>query len=278
MDKESDGRYDSVDRAEQRLFSDKVGHGQQRKILDEVFDERTLKAVHKLMNDGLLYVLDFPISTGKEASVFCGLGASMEEYAVKIYRVGNATFNSIRRYIQDDPRFRRIGKDKRSVIHAWAMKEFKNLERMQAAGAKVPRPIATHENVLIMDYLYNGDNHDPAPLLRNASDYDPEEAYKTLRNDVRKIVAKGRLVHGDLSEYNILMVEGRPWIIDVGQSLVLDHPQAKEYLQRDAYNLAHFFKKLKVEDADAKELFAFWTKSVSFKAGAGRTKRDREEE
>ncbi|HEX9709102.1 MAG TPA: serine protein kinase RIO [Candidatus Thermoplasmatota archaeon] len=261
---------EDADREADRVLSAKVGHGDARKILDEVFDERTLKALHKLMNEGLLRVLDFPISTGKEATVFCGLSPRMEEYAVKVYRVGNATFNSIRRYIQDDPRFRRIGRDKRSVIYAWAMKEFKNLERMHAAGVAVPRPMRAYENILVMEYLHVGANHDPAPPLRQARAVDNEAVFARVREEGRRIVRGARLVHGDLSEYNIVMAGAGPFIIDVGQSLVLDHPQAKEYLERDAANVAKFFARRGVEGADAGALFDHWTRGVSFtKKGEG---------
>jgi len=148
------------------------GTGDKRKILDEVFDERTLKALHKLMNAGILQTLDFPVATGKEATVFVGLTKKADEVAVKVYRVGNATFNSIRRYIQDDPRFKAVGRDRRSVIFAWAVKEYKNLLRMHEAGVTVPSPVAHLENVLVMEYLFVGDGHEPAPSLKGARGFD----------------------------------------------------------------------------------------------------------
>jgi RIO kinase 1 len=255
---------EDADRAEDDLLSARVGHGDARKILDEVFDERTLKGLHKLMNDGLLQILDFPISTGKEATVFCGLGARMEETAVKVYRVGNATFNAIRRYIEDDPRFRRVGRDKRSVIYAWAMKEYKNLQRMHAAGVAVPKPVRAFENILVMEYLHTGPNHDPAPTLKEARGWDADAVFEEVRAQGRRIVAGARLVHGDLSEYNIVMAQGTPRVIDVGQSVVLDHPQAPEYLRRDALNIAKFFARRGVGGAQADSLYREWTRGVSF--------------
>ncbi len=245
------------------------GTGDQRKILDEVFDERTLKALHKLMNSGVLQTLDFPVATGKEATVFVGLTKRADEVAVKVYRVGNATFNSIRRYIQDDPRFKSVGRDRRSVIFAWAIKEYKNLLRMHEAGVAVPSPIAHLENVLVMEYLSVGDGHDPAPSLKSARGFDAGAVYEALRRDVRRMVAKGRLVHGDLSEYNVLLTEARPFIIDVGQAVVLDHPRAREFLRRDALNLARFFGRLKVGEG-ADELFEYWTHGVRFERRRGR--------
>lgn len=258
---------EDADREVDYVLGAKVGRGDARKILDEVFDERTLKALHKLMNDGLLRVLDFPISTGKEATVFCGLAANMEEHAVKVYRVGNATFNAIRRYIQDDPRFRRVGRDRRSVIYAWAMKEYKNLQRMHAAGVSVPKPVRAYENILVMEYLHTGPNHDPAAPLKEASGWDAEEVFAKVRAEGRRIVAGARLVHGDLSEYNIVLDDTGPRVIDVGQAVVLDHGQARDLLRRDATNVARFFARRGVEGADAGDLYAHWTRGVKFEAG-----------
>lgn len=269
---------DSFEREEDDTSWKRSGTGDARKILDEVFDHRTLKAVHKLMNIGHLQTLDFPVATGKEASVFVGLTKRSDEVAVKIYRIGNATFNSIRQYIADDPRFRSLSHDRRSVIYAWAQKEFKNLLRMHEAGVAVPSPIAYLENILVMEYLYIGDNHDPAPPLKNLRSFDAQDVYKQLRRDVRRMVKDGGIVHGDLSEYNIVLVGERPYIIDVSQGVVIEHPGAREYLERDARNLAHFFARKGIDES-ADDLFAYWSKGVKFGPRSGHGKsHGREEE
>jgi RIO kinase 1 len=269
---------ESSEREEDDTLWKRSGTGDARKILDEVFDHRTLKAVHKLMNIGHLQTLDFPIATGKEASVFVGLTKRSDEVAVKIYRIGNATFNSIRQYIVDDPRFRSLSHDRRSVIHAWAQKEFKNLMRMHDAGVAVPAPIAYLENILIMEYLCVGDNHDPAPPLRSLRTFDAADVYKQLRRDVRRMVKDGGIVHGDLSEYNIVLVGERPYIIDVSQGVVIEHPGARGFLERDAKNLAHFFERRGIDESAA-DLFAYWSHGVKFGPRSGHGKsHGREEE
>lgn len=268
---------DSFDRMADDGMWKRTGTGDRRKILDEVFDERTLKAVHTLMNKGHLQTLDFPIATGKEASVFVGITKGAEEVAVKVYRVGNATFNSIRRYIADDPRFRVIGHDRRTVIFAWAMKEYKNLVRMHEAGVSVPFPVAYLENVLVMEYLHIGDNHDPAPPLKSLREFDGPRLYKALRRDIRRMVKVARLVHGDISEYNIVLAGDRPFLIDVSQAVVLDHPSSREYLLRDARNLVRYFGKHGVDET-AEELYAYWTAGVNFEVSGKRYARQGGEE
>ncbi len=68
-----------------------------------------------------------------------------------------------------------------------------------------------------------------------------------------KKMHKAKLVHGDLSEYNILVWEGKPYIIDVAQAVPLDHPLADELMLRDLKNMVRVFKKLGV-DISPKEL------------------------
>ena len=80
-----------------------------------------------------------------------------------------------------------------------------------------------------------------APTLKN-SKIEPESVYKNLILDVRKLYESG-LVHGDLSEYNILIHEEKPVIIDLSQSVLLSHPLADEMLNRDIKNIARFFGK-----------------------------------
>jgi RIO kinase 1 len=140
----------------------------------------------------------------------------------------------------------------------------------------VPRPIKYYENVLIMEYVWVGDNFDPAPALRTSTDYDPQAVYKALREAVKKMVKGARLVHGDLSEYNVLIVKGKPVIIDVSQAIVLDHPQSREYLARDAKVLSRFFEKKGITET-ADELYAYWTRGVNFKPMTRKERREEEE-
>jgi len=220
----------------------------QVKVYDEVFDQRTLMVIFKLINDGAIYTVDYPVSTGKEGNVF---HATTKEgaAAMKIYRVSNATFNALADYIVGDPRFRGLKGDRRKMIRAWATKEYKNLERMRAAGARVPKPMAVEENILVMGYI--GDETMPAPMLRSVKMDDPDGGLEDVLDNMR-CIQKAGLVHGDLSEYNILFWEGRTHVIDVGQAVTLDHRNAEDWFQRDAANIARYFRKLgcKVASSD----------------------------
>ena len=215
-----------------------------RKTYDQVFDRACLLVLQHLIGEEVFATLDYPVATGKEAVVFHASTADGTGEAVKIYRISNSTFKTIAVYIDGDPRFKRIKKATKPTLFAWARKEYLNLVRMQDAGVRVPTPVRVEDNVLVMGYV--GDDTRPAPLLRNAVLDDPKSVLEDVVQNLRAI-RKARLVHADLSEYNLLYWEGKVFVIDVGQSVPLDHPRAGEWFQRDLANLARYFHRLRVD-------------------------------
>lgn len=227
--------------------------GDERKTLDEVFDRDTILGIYKLMTDGVIDTIQYPVSTGKEGNVFAAEDANGKLVALKIYRTSNATFNRIARYIEGDKRFRGITGSRRKVIYAWASKEFRNLQRFEDAGVNVPSPIRFHRNMLVMKYI--GTRRGPAPLLRGVPLDDPEAVYQTIVDYMRLAYQKAQLVHADLSEYNILYYRKKPVIIDVGQAVLTDHVNAKDFLKRDIDNINRYFRNLEVDIMGQEEVF-----------------------
>jgi RIO kinase 1 len=221
----------------------RVKDADDRKTLDEVFDRETLMSVYKMFKDGIIESVEFPISTGKEGNVFLCSGPE-GSVALKVYRISTATFKHISKYIVGDPRFRGVQKNRKKVIHMWARKEYRNLERMTSGGVRVPKPLSCHNNMIAMEYI--GTEEMPAPLMKDVYIESPKEVFDDIVDNLRKIVDVG-LVHGDLSEYNILMDGDTPVIIDVGQGVPLVHSMAEEWLQRDIENITRYFVKLGVE-------------------------------
>ena len=218
----------------------RIKDSDQRKTYDEVFDYRTLKVVYKLMIEKVFETVDFPVSTGKEGNVFRATNLDGEHLALKIYRTSTSTFKHILKYIEGDPRFHGFRGNKRRMLAAWSSKEFRNLKRMHEAGATVPEPLAVKENIIVMEFL--GEDGLPFPLLKDSVMDDPEEVLDKIIEDLAKCYTGARLVHGDLSEYNV-MFSDKPYIIDVGQAMLVDHPSAKELMIRDCKNLLRFFGK-----------------------------------
>ena len=231
-----------------------------RKTELSVLDIPTLEILYKFSKRGLLKALGGPISSGKEAVIFHAIGAEEEELAIKMYKVSTSNFNAMLDYIIGDPRFENIKRDRRSIVSAWARKELKNLKRAFDAGVEVPRPIAIDKNVLIMEFI--GRDGVAAPRLRDVpvdilkTDFELEELLLRIVSYIQIMYEKGTMVHADLSEFNILMkgyverefkgaeVEIEPVIIDMGQSTLLQHPNADEFLLRDVRNIVTFFNKL----------------------------------
>ncbi len=223
-----------------------------RKVVDEVFDRQNLMRLYKLISDGVIDRLDFPIATGKEGNVFRATTRDGKLVAVKIYRTTNASFKDMAKYVQGDPRFKGITTNRRKLILAWAAKEFGNLERLTEAGVRVPRPIAHYQNIIVMEYI--GDEVEPARELRNVRIENPEEIARKILSYIRLAYQKARLVHGDVSEFNVLMLGQEPVLIDVGQGVLLEHSLAEELLDRDVANVARYFRKYGLHIDPKKEL------------------------
>jgi len=234
--------------------------GADRKTQDEVFDKSTLHTLEKFISDRVIDILDFPISTGKEGNVFRGITPDKKFVAVKIYRTSTSTFKHISDYILGDPRFKSIHRTRRDIVFAWAKKEFKNLERLHKAGVRAPRPIKYSNNVLIMEYI--GSSNKPAPLLRDVTLKNPKEIFDILIDFISKMYNKARLVHGDFSAYNVLMHKNKPYLIDLGQGVLVEHPNAQEFLKRDIHNLVNYFKKFDIQ-ADENKIYNTITKKKS---------------
>jgi len=148
-------------------------------------------------------------------------------------------------YISGDPRFNIRTKNKRQVINAWVNKEYRNLKRLYEAEVNVPQPITALNNVLILEFI--GDEYGNAyPTAKVKPPKDPEAFFKKLLEQMKKIVNDANLIHGDLSNYNILNKKENPVIIDVSQSVVKDHAIATELLDRDINTITKEYIKLGV--------------------------------
>ena len=242
-----DKRLKKLDRELQSIIS---RIGSDRKTQDEVFDKKTLHTIEKFISDKIINIVDFPISTGKEGNVFRGITPEKKFIAIKIYRTSTATFKHISDYIFGDPRFKSISPDKLGIIHAWTKKEYKNLEKLKKIGVNAPRPITYNKNVLIMEYL--GTKNRPAPMLKDVELENPKEVFKILIEFIKKMYKEAGLVHGDISAFNILWHKNRPYLIDVGQGVLLEHPRSDEFLRRDIHNVVKYFKKFGIRAEDNK--------------------------
>ncbi|MEM3400146.1 MAG: serine protein kinase RIO [Candidatus Micrarchaeia archaeon] len=207
------------------------------KIEERVFDRPTLFSLYYLLNKGVITRLHGPISTGKEADVYRAEGKA-GDLAVKIYRIETTGFQRIEEYLIGDPRFEKVGRTKRSIVYAWARKEYKNLEICAGMGISVPRPIDFKNNVIVTELI--GEGGIPAPTLKEVGPTNPQREFETLIGFIIRMFSNG-FVHADLSEYNVLVLREKLYLIDLAQGVLTTHPRAIEFLERDVRNVVDYY-------------------------------------
>jgi RIO kinase 1 len=214
---------------------------EERAAYGNVFDSYTLINIEKLRNKGVIEEFVGIISAGKEANVYFGYGENNKPIAIKIYKIDPQNTKWMKNYIIGDPRFKKIGTSTHKIIYTWCKKEFKNLTQMKRNKIHVPSVYFSKDNVLVMEYI-GDDNGSPAPRLKDVESFEnPDEILQIVLEQIRSMYIDAHLVHGDLSEYNILFFEDKPIIIDVSQAVSIYHYNAIAYLRRDVKNVLTFF-------------------------------------
>ncbi len=231
---------------EKRVYEDEVERRVQRdsarKIFRGVLDDSTLYSLYKLGKRLSIKKFYGIVKSGKESAVILAEGE--EIIAIKIYSMTASNFTHFKKYITGDERFARVKPDRRSIMFAWCQKEFRNLHIAQEAGVSCPKPIAFRENALAMEFI--GEGTQPAPRLVDTAPENPAGVINAIVESIRKLYSK-RLVHGDLSPYNILLKDNTPVLIDFSQGVLLSHPLAQELLERDIRNISSYAQKLGIE-------------------------------
>ncbi len=218
---------------------------EQRRVFAKVFDRQTILAVHALASKGYFKVLEFVVSTGKEGHVFRAMDAAGNFRAVKIYKIETTDFKHMSKYVDGDVRFQGIKNNRRDLVYAWTRKEFRNLNELNKAGVRVPLPIASKANVLVMEFI--GEKGEASPPLKEKYAENAEKLHATLVDFMARMHFKARLVHADLSEYNILNKSEEIVVIDCGQAVPTTHPYAKSFFERDVRNLSNYLNKIGIK-------------------------------
>jgi len=251
-----------------------------RATSEQCLDPRTRLLLFRLLSTGFLELIDGCLSTGKEANVYYAKAghvqkqqrqsgpalvpeaANITEYAIKIFKTSILVFKDRDKYVSGEHRWRKgyCKSNPRKMVKVWAEKEMRNYKRLFAAAIPCPTPILLKSHVLIMEFL--GKNGWPSPRLKDAnlSEKRMREAYVQTVVIMRRMFQKCRLVHGDLSEYNLLWHENEVYVIDVSQSVESDHPSALDFLRMDASNVNDFFRKTGgLNVMSTRQLFEFVT-------------------
>jgi len=208
------------------------------------------ESLETLVDYGIIQEVVRPLMSGKEAQVYVVL-AGGQECVAKVYKDANQrTFKHRSDYTEG--RRTRNTRDQRAVSKrsqhgrkmdedAWRTTEVEMIYRLRDAGVRVPEPLNFVEGVLVMELVKDGAGN-PAPRLGDLT-FSPSEAreiYQTLIREVVRMLCAG-VVHGDLSDFNVLMSDRGPVVIDFPQSVDPTHnPNSQKLLLRDVENLHRF--------------------------------------
>ncbi|MSQ03474.1 MAG: serine protein kinase RIO [Myxococcales bacterium] len=203
-----------------------------------------------LLEMGLVQEVVRPLMAGKEAAVYI-VWADDRYCVAKVYK--EAIHRSFRqkasytegRVVRNSRNQRAMDKGSKygreQAEAAWQTAEVDNLYKLGAAGVRVPKPFVFSEGVLLMELVL--DPHDqPAPRLCDCS-FTPEQAFNTHAFVMRQVVLMlcAGMVHGDLSEYNVLLSRDGPVIIDLPQAVdAAQNRNAKSILLRDVNAISAF--------------------------------------
>lgn len=233
-----------------------------RATVDQVLDPRTIRILSKLVNQGHLTEIHGCVSTGKEANVYQATTETGQDRVIKVYKTSILVFKDRDKYVQGEFRFRRgyCKSNPRKLVQTWAEKEMRNLSRIYQAGIPCPKPHVLKSHILVMDMI--GRDGLPAPLLKNANVQDKAKycsLYYKLVVYMRRLFQECKLVHADLSEFNLILLDDEIYIIDVSQSVEQDHVMALEFLRKDCVNVNDYFRRKEVATLTTRELFDFIT-------------------
>lgn len=209
------------------------------------------KRLLPLINDGLIDNVVCELKSGKEAQVYMVRCGEMIRCA-KVYKEANQrSFKQAVQYQEgrterNSRRARAMNKRTRygqkESEEAWLCAEVDALYRLAAAGVRVPQPYNFIDGVLLMELISGSDGH-AAPRLSEVS-FSPEQAlvyHETLIGEIVRMLCAG-LVHGDLSEFNVLIDPNGPVIIDLPQAVsAAGNNSAQMMLERDVKNMREYF-------------------------------------
>lgn len=232
---------------------------------------KTPKRIEPLIEEGLVDEVLRPLMSGKEAAVYmvrCG----DELRCAKVYK--EASKRSFRQAIEyQEGRKVRNSRDARAMAkgskygrrereEAWQNAEVAALFRLANAGVRVPKPYDFLDGVLLMEMIDDGEGN-AAPRLNDVELHpdDAREFHAFMIREIVKMLCAG-LVHGDLSEFNVLLGPEGPVIIDLPQAVdAAGNNHAFRLLERDVCNMAEYFGQFAPElryTRYAKEMWALY--------------------
>ena len=215
-------------------------------------------ALHTLAKRGVIEKLSpTPLGVGKESDVYVAEDPVGNKLVVKFHRLGRTSFRQTRR-------FRIWVGDRRHITWLYesrlsAHMEYKALTMTYNVGVHVPKPITVNRHAVVMQYIESYRLNEIKRGLEN-----PEDVLGTILDDVAKTYREAGIVHGDLSEFNVIVSveDSTPYIIDWPQWVPRTYRNAQELLRRDLENIVDFFRKEYKLDVDIDEAMKYITEGI----------------
>jgi len=226
------------------------------KTINEVLDKTTIMTLHDLINKHIISYVNGVVRSGKESQLFWAVDKNGKDIALKIYLVSTSSFKKRASYILGDPRFSKIRKGTRNLVYLWAKKEFRNLIQCVECAIPSTKPIYVTKNILVMEFV--GKNGIPEKTLVEAEV--SQKDYESTISLIKRLYKEAKLVHGDLSEFNIFKTENGLMLFDLASGVDIHHPNAHEFLKRDINNISKFFVKRGLTVANPNDIFELVTK------------------
>ena len=209
------------------------------KVVNQVLDRTTMFTMYEMINSKVIAYVNGIVKAGKESALFWAVDPQGKDVALKVYLTSTSSFKKRAPYILGDPRFSHLKKGTRNMVYLWAQKEFKNLKQCIRHGLPVAKPLHISKNVLALEFV--GKDGIPEKTLHE-TEVD-ENDYSQIIQFIGDLYKKAKLVHGDLSEYNVFKTEGGLVVFDFGSAVDTMHPNAQNFLERDIKNMSYFFAK-----------------------------------
>jgi len=193
-------------------------------------------ALNKLVKSDIIASFGKACGIGKEADVYEGLTPEDEVVAIKIHRLGRTSFRQTKRY-------RSYTADRRHLSWLYASRlaaerEYEALSILYPLKIAVPKPYGQNRHIVVMSNIVGDDLYTIKDLPH------ADKIFDIILKNVKKSYQKANIIHGDLSEFNIIITPKlKPLIIDWPQWVSTTHPNAFFYLKRDITNICVFFEK-----------------------------------
>ncbi len=206
-------------------------------------------AIRDLVRRGVIAYLGTMVGMGKESEIYIAKDSEGNVIAVKFYKIGRVSFQKVARvrsYLVDEPNWMIRSK-------VAAEREFKALKDLMKYAKYVPKVYAWSKHAVVTEYI------EGVELYRYAEANDPLSVLEKILITLREAYERVGIVHGDLSEYNILVkIENEePYIIDWPQYVYRDDPVHERYLRRDIEYIIKFFKRKYRVNIDVSKALSF---------------------